>query len=160
MGAAESETENLKVVVRKVVRADPERVFDAWTDARLMEQWLFCEGGQAKSRNELRVGGTYQHEMILPNGASDCPNGTPQENGYTSYPHHGEYLEIDRPRRLVFTWNSPAVQNTRVTVELNPVDGGTEVVVTHELLQGEAERLSHTEGWHACLASLAGFIER
>lgn len=151
---------NPKVVVRKTVRADRERVFDAWTKPELMRQWLCPSGSVGVSTNELRVGGAYSHEMIVPNGEATCPGGNVRDDGSTSYPHHGEYLEIRRPERLVFTWNSVAVSNTRVTVELRSVPGGTEIMLTHELLPDEVQRQSHTEGWNGCLSNLEIVLSR
>jgi glutathione S-transferase len=149
-----------KVVVRKIVRADRERVFDAWTKPELMKQWLFPSGGAGKSANDLRVGGTYSHEMIVPNGEATCVGGTVRDDGSTSYPHNGEYLEIRPPERLVFSWNSVAVSNTRVTIELRTVPEGTEITLIHELLPDETQRRSHTEGWNDCLANLEIFLSR
>ncbi|MCO6431579.1 MAG: SRPBCC domain-containing protein [Deltaproteobacteria bacterium] len=138
--------------------AERERVFDAWTKPELMQQWLFPEAGCARTSNDLRVGGTYSHEMIFKKGHESSCKGVDEDGDRTSYPHHGEYLELKRPERIVFTWNSPAVTNTRVTVDLKSVDGGTEVVITHELLDSEDQRKSHTEGWRGCLDNLAAFL--
>lgn len=123
-----------------------------------MRQWLNPGGDKSITTNELRVGGKYSHEMFVRAAEADCPGGTPLGDGTIKYPHHGEYLEISPPNRLVFTWNSCAVTNTRVTVELRSVDTGTEVVLTHELLPNDSERRSHTQGWQACLEKLATFV--
>ena len=68
--------------------------------------------------------------------------------------HRGEYLEIKPPEKLVFTWNSPAVQNTRVTVELKDLGDSTEIWLTHELLPTEEARKSHEGGWNGCMVKL------
>lgn len=47
-------------------------------------------------------------------------------------PHVGEYLEIDRPRRLVFTFGDEiAFTATTVTVEITPTADGCELTLTH-----------------------------
>ena len=84
-------------------------------------------------------------------GVSGCSGGISEGD---VLPHYGEYLEIRPPEKLVFTWNSPAVQNTRVTVELTDRGDSTELWLTHELLETEANRTSHTEGWTYCLEQL------
>jgi uncharacterized protein YndB with AHSA1/START domain len=146
-----------KVVVRKTIAATRDAIFDAWTKPELMQRWFFPLNWSAKSSNDLRVGGSYRHEMISDGARSDCAGDAP--TGTTAnHLHSGEYLEIRRPDRLVFTWNSHAVKNTRVTVELRDVGGATEVIVTHELLETEELRARHMGGWENCLENLATFL--
>ena len=142
-----------KLVIRKVIRAKREKVFEAWTKPELLEQWLVPpEDWTARSRTDFRVGGKYEQEMIVGGSESTCHAG-----GYKageSLMHSGEYLEIKPPEKLVFTWNSPAVQNTRVTIELIDLGDSTEIWLTHELLPTEAQRESHSGGWNGALAKL------
>jgi uncharacterized protein YndB with AHSA1/START domain len=62
--------------------------------------------------------------------------------------HSGEYLEIDRPSRLSFTWMSRATKGlpTIVTVEFLERHDGTELVVTHRRLPPE-QIDDHRKGW-------------
>jgi len=148
-----------KLVVRKTVKGTREQVFDAWTKPEIMQKWLFPGAWSAKSSNELKVGGSYTHEMIGDGGGSEC------ETEAANKPegrivHTGKYLEIHRPEKLVFTWNSPFVQNTKVTVELRDLTGSTEVVLTHELLETEDLRKRHSDGWNGCLSNLAGYFQK
>ena len=73
--------------------------------------------------------------------------------------HVGKYVEIDPPRRLVFTWASPATQHkdSLVTIEFIESDGATEVSLTHEQLPSEESRDRHTEGWKSVLNKLERF---
>ena len=151
MEKRERETEQgMAVVVRKVVHASPERVFDAWTKPEIMQHWYVGAKGVSRPAVDLRVGGAYSNEMII----EGCTDG---EVGQKSYLHTGTYLEIVRPERLVFTWNSPAVQNTTVTVELREVDGGTEVTITHQL-NSQEEFDSHRQGWTFALDGLGSLL--
>lgn len=142
-----------KVVVKRIVRADPERVFDAWTNPEIMNKWYVGGKGHSKSTVDLRIGGAFTNEMFVEN--STCNATT--EGTLKSYMHQGEYLEIDRPNRLVFTWNSPSVQNTKVRIDLRKVDGGTEVTITHEL-QSPNGCKGHEEGWTFALGNLAALL--
>ena len=66
-------------------------------------------------------------------------------------------MEVDRPRKLVFTWIGPLTNNvnTLVTVELNPRGDETDLVLTHERLPTPAIREGHTKGWGNILGHLA-----
>jgi uncharacterized protein YndB with AHSA1/START domain len=70
--------------------------------------------------------------------------------------HTGEFLVIDRPRRLVFTWQSPYTGATPslVTIELVQVDGGTELRLVHERLPAD-QAGAHGGGWGRILDRLA-----
>jgi uncharacterized protein YndB with AHSA1/START domain len=71
--------------------------------------------------------------------------------------HQGTYREIDRPRRLVFTWSSPATdhRDSVVTVTFEPQAGGSTMVVIHQVgLPDEQSCAGHTEGWSDVLAEL------
>ena len=49
--------------------------------------------------------------------------------------HTGEYLEIDRPKRLVFTFMVPmySTDSTRVSIEIVPLSASScELTLTHE----------------------------
>ena len=143
------------VTVKKIINADRETVFEAWTKPEIMQQWYVGAKGTAKVEVDFRVGGRYSNEMLL---EGDCSSEkAPGRNEIKSYLHYGEYLEIVRPERLVFMWNSPFVQNTTVTVELREVHSGTEVTITHELTS-EEECQAHTQGWTYALEGLSTLL--
>lgn len=129
------------LTVRKVIDADRETVFKALTESGIMEEWFFAgpDGWSATVKNDFRVGGSYRIDM---HGEND------------TYWHKGEYREIISNEKLVFTWNSRAVEDTLVTITLAEVEGGTEVTLTHEFMPNEEMKKNHTEGWTAILARL------
>ena len=139
-------TENLRrlQVVRRF-EATAERVFDAWLNPATAGKWLFAtESGQMiKVEIDPRVGGSFN---ITRRDGDDVE-------------HVGEYLEIDRPRRLVFTFSVPkfAKQITRVTIDIKPLESGCELTLTHEDVL--PEWASATEaGWGKILESLGGTL--
>jgi uncharacterized protein YndB with AHSA1/START domain len=144
------------VTVRKIIHAEQTKVFDAWTKADLMNQWFVGGPGKAECSVDLRIGGKYKNRMCI-EGEATCASTAKTVDGKNYYDHHGEYLEISPPSRLVFTWNSPAVQSTKVTVEFRAVSSGTEVTITHELLD-KKDCEGHIEGWTFALSSLASFL--
>jgi uncharacterized protein YndB with AHSA1/START domain len=124
---------NYSLEVRRVVPRPPDVVFAAWTTPSRLEQWI-SEPGSRVPILELKVGGKYHIDMMYKG---------------KSYPHSGEYLEIDPPRRLKFTWISAGTEGktTVVTVNFIPRGDATEVVLTHEGLPSEENRASHEQGW-------------
>jgi uncharacterized protein YndB with AHSA1/START domain len=73
--------------------------------------------------------------------------------------HVGTYLEIDRPRRLVFTFGVPkfSAQMTPVSIDFKPLLTGCEVTLTHEGVL--PEWLDPTrEGWGKILDGLASHL--
>ena len=59
----------LSLAVRRVVRAAPERVFDAWTRPEELRRWwgpngLVC----TEAHVDLRVGGRYRIANLFPDG--------------------------------------------------------------------------------------------
>jgi uncharacterized protein YndB with AHSA1/START domain len=75
----------------------------------------------------------------------------------------GEYVEIEPPERLVFTWgweHLPLVRLTDslVTVEFAERGLQTELVLTHERLRHRALRAWHVWGWRTCLDKLGPFV--
>jgi uncharacterized protein YndB with AHSA1/START domain/DNA-binding transcriptional ArsR family regulator len=115
--------------------ASPERVFDAWIDPETARKWLFTSPTSESTRTELdpRVGGTWT--------ITDRRDGV----DYTAL---GEYLEIDRPRRLVFTFAMPQFdpRSDRIVVEIEPDGAGCILTLTHELLPPEYHAATE-DGW-------------
>ena len=131
----------------RVLPAPPEEVFDAWTDAGSLAAWM-APGSVRRAVVELdaRVGGRFRIVMQGP----DC-----------DHPHEGEYLVVERPRRLVFTWISAATGGlaTTVSVELAPHGRGeTELTLTHEGLPDEAAGDRHRSGWGDILRKLGASL--
>ena len=124
---------------------EPARVFSALTDPVKMSQWFFCsESGGTTVTNDLRPGGKYVVEM---------------PHGDETVVIDGVYLEIEPPKKLVFTWNSTRdVKDSKVTFELSPIPEGTKLVITHELPEDKVPE--HREGWIACFDNLETFLGR
>jgi len=72
----------------------------------------------------------------------------------------GEFLVIEPPHRLVYTWGLEPVagEQERVTVRFEPQGEATEVIVTHEAIASAPLRDRHQQGWHGCLDGLADYL--
>jgi uncharacterized protein YndB with AHSA1/START domain len=58
-----------EVVIARVVNADRETTFQAWTDPAQIAQWFGPEGFRIKTHQaDIRPGGIWQFDMIAPNG--------------------------------------------------------------------------------------------
>ena len=75
---------------------------------------------------------------------------------------HGEFVEIDPPRRLSYTWVSSWMpKNTTVLWELEHQSNGTLVKLTHRGFAGNAEQAqNHSIGWTMVLGWLQAYAER
>jgi uncharacterized protein YndB with AHSA1/START domain len=110
-----------------------------------MADWL-SPRGHAEAEVDVRIGGSFRIVMV---------------HSDTQIEHTGTYLELDPPRRLVFTWISPYTgpDPSVVTVELQPAGAGTRLVLTHERLPGDVVD-GHRNGWAAMLERLAEALAR
>ena len=135
------------VRLQRTINATPERVFDAWLDAEALAKFMrpgpdmTCD-----AVNDPRVGGKFLITMM---------------GDKSVHPHTGEYLEIDRPRKLVFTWHSKstAMASSTVTIELEPAAGGkTELTLTHVGLP-ENQVEGHNGGWTAIVNALDDLLK-
>ena len=118
------------VVVRRLISASRERAFAAWLDPKSL---LPGDVSNASVEADARVGGQFRIVM---------------EHGRGGAEHWGEYLVIDPPQLLSFTWISAATDRlpTVVTIEFHERDGGTEIVLTHRGLP-PAQGAPHQNGW-------------
>jgi uncharacterized protein YndB with AHSA1/START domain len=122
-----------------------ERVFDAWLDPAKARKFLFATPTATMVRVDIdaRVGGSF--------------NITRRDDDDVE--HIGTYLEIDRPRRLVFTFGVPkySAQMTRVSIDLKPLPTGCELTLTHEGVLPEWID-SGREGWGMILDGLSAHL--
>jgi uncharacterized protein YndB with AHSA1/START domain len=94
----------------------PEKVFDAWTDPAWTKQWLFTSPtSQNDTKLDLRVGGKWR--------IADIRDGV-------TYVANGEYLEVDRPNKLVFTFSMPQFSPNSDTITVELVADGAGCVMT------------------------------
>ena len=135
-------TDGYSLTVRREIAAPAEVLFDAWLDAESLGSWL-RPGNVRGTRAETdpREGGAFRIVMV---------------DDESSTLHSGTYREIDRPRRLVFTWSSPATrfQDSIVTVTFQPLSGSTVVEIHQVGLPDEEAQASHHEGWSDILREL------
>src|SRR5262245_11150478 len=92
------------LVLKHAYRCPVDKLFAAWLDPGMVGEFM-APGTSRVSKLEWapKVGSEFFVEMTDTDGV---------------VPHRGRFLEIDRPRRIVFTWNSPyAGEGSQVTLE-------------------------------------------
>jgi len=142
---------NNNVTVNRSFKVSPERVFDAWLDTEAIGKWMFGPAVRneeaLRMRLDARVGGTFS--FVVRRQGEEIE-------------HVGEYLEISRPRRLMFTWGvSSTADRSRVTIDIVPKKAGSELTLTHELHPAWADYADRTkEAWTKMLASLNDAFEQ
>ncbi len=136
----ESTTDTIAVTRELVIEATPETVWEYLVDPEKAARWM----GQSATF-ELHEGGLYRVE-VLP--------------GHTA---RGAFVEIDPPKRLVYTWgwetgegDVPAVPAGSSTVEIELAAEGeaTRLTFVHRDLPTAESAESHTTGWDHYLARL------
>jgi uncharacterized protein YndB with AHSA1/START domain len=131
-------TEGISVEREIAIAASPETVWELLTDAQEAVKWM----GQS-AELDVRPGGTYRVDVIPGNVA------------------RGEFVEIDPPHRLVYTWGweegvSPVSPGTStVEFELTPDGEGTLLRFRHFGLPSAEAAESHAHGWDHYLDRLA-----
>lgn len=127
-----------------------ERVFDAWLNPTLIGQWMF---GSALREEEVvqltvdgRVGGHFSFVVRRQGQEID---------------HIGEYLEVERPRRLVFTWGirGHTQDESRVCIDIVPQGDGCELTLIHEMAPQWADFVERSRaGWAKMVGVLAATL--
>ena len=138
----------IRLVVRKTIRATPERLFEAWTQPAQLRRWCGPQDVECiDAQVDLRVGGQYR----IANRFSD---------GRVVW-ITGQFELIEPPERLVYTWRvEPQAVSERVTVQFERHRDGTDVVVVHERIADERIRDVHKKGWRECLEGLSKFASQ
>jgi uncharacterized protein YndB with AHSA1/START domain len=131
--------------VSRLVRASAADIFDAWTVPRIMAEWM-TPVGEAEVQADVRVGGRFRLVMA---------------DEHLSIEHTGEYLVVEPPHLLVFTWRSQftGMRDTRVTVRITERGAQlAELSVTHELASDD-EAAAHAGGWRQLVERLETYLE-
>jgi uncharacterized protein YndB with AHSA1/START domain len=133
-----------------VVGAPPERVFRMLTDPAELTRWWGPKGfTTTEVELTLSEGGGYRFSMQPPEG--------------DVFHLSGEFLEIEPPSRLVYTFNwdepTPDDQQTTVTLLLRAVDGATEVSLSQGVFATEERVELHREGWTESFEKLRAVID-
>jgi uncharacterized protein YndB with AHSA1/START domain len=139
------------------IGAPADRVFKALTDEEELARWFTNPSCPVKRwQMDARPGGRYGYAT---------EKGAVVVNGVNEFECHGEILEFDPPRLLVYSWmanwHDDKSLATVVRWELTPDADGTHVKVTHSGLVSEnTARKDYSGGWPGVLEMLKKFTEK
>ena len=133
--------DNILARVTRRFDASAERVYDAFLDPSKAGKFLFAAptGQIVRCEIDARVGGTF---TIV-----DCRDGE-------DVVHTGNYLALERPRRIVFTLlvEKYSSEESTVTIDIAPLTKGCEVTLTHDVKSSDPQTQARAEeGWTAIL---------
>lgn len=125
--------------VRRTFAAPRERVYRAWTDPTALASWWWPWSPTIAI--DLRPGGAHRFTAEHPDVGELAVS--------------GEFLEVDPPERLVYTfaWDGDE-RGTQVAVEFRDLGEATEVTLRHTGFASAGERDNHGLGWNDCLDRL------
>ncbi|MGE3968978.1 MAG: SRPBCC domain-containing protein [Dongiaceae bacterium] len=135
------------LTLKRRFAASPERLYAAWTEPEKMMRWWGPAGAVTlHAEADPRVGGRYRAIFRTPDGEEHDVSGV--------------YREVERPRKLVFSWawRSTPERESLVTVTFAPEGEGTLLTLLQEQFFDEKARDDHREGWGEGLDNLEAYI--
>jgi uncharacterized protein YndB with AHSA1/START domain/DNA-binding transcriptional ArsR family regulator len=128
------------------IASTTEKVFDALTDSEMTKQYWY----RHRNASDWKKGSKWEHQDY--------------DDAKTVH-ITGTVVENSRPKRLVITWANPAdtgvpEKTSRVTFDLELVEGMVRLTVTHSELEPESKMAQDiSKGWPMVLSSLKSLLE-
>ncbi len=144
-------TSTRSITIQRTLRAGPSAVFNAFVKPALVEQWMKCDG-DVKLQLELwdtQEGGRFCTMMSLP--------------GQWEANTDGHFTEIVPDRLFAYESDANAAMNMpamSVRAELESIDTGTKLTVTHAGIPTEELRTTIRGGWTASLSLLDALLQQ
>ncbi|KZL20611.1 hypothetical protein PsAD2_01097 [Pseudovibrio axinellae] len=132
---------------------DLETAFSGWTQPDAITSWFGPPGYKAEVLElDLTPNGRWRFRMVPQAGAPSH--------------HTGQYVEISRPDKLVFTWESEEDKHltngrdTLVTVTFTEETGGVRITILHECLPSVEAANALTYGWGRGITCFDDWLRR
>jgi len=133
-----------RLILSRFFSVEPRAVFDAWTKPELMKSWLFKSPDNEilSITTVLKVGGRFSILELNENEKID---------------HFGEYLEIEKPNKLVFTLEVPRHFSgvSKVSIEIRDKQNGCELIFS----QSGIDTSKTKESWEIMFEMLKAVTE-
>ena len=143
------------VRVQRAFACTAETIYDAWLDPELARRFWFATpptGEMVRCEIEPGVNGRFTLTERRPLEA--------EAGSSIEVEHTGRFLQLDRPRRIAFTFGLPQFHSheTAVIIDIEPQGDGCELTLRHDLGPADEETggmLERAEqGWTTVLANL------
>ncbi len=138
------------LTITRTIAARPEIVFDALIEPEGLKMWIGPDEGPVLiAESDGRVGGKFLLRFQMLDGSE--------------HEAAGEYLEVERPRKLAMTWqwqNHDDRTVSRIDVLLRAISVGTQLTFTHSQLPNDEERDGHRDGWNGSLDKLVNALDK
>lgn len=128
-----------EMTVTRTIPASAEKVFDLWMNPK-------SPGGP-----------WFGAERVILNPVVDGLFYIAAKHEGRTWPHYGRFLQIDRPRRIEYTWVSEATKGVEsvVSLTMEPRGEDTEVTLRHSGVPDDEMGRQHKDGWTWILSTLA-----
>ncbi|HMG68196.1 MAG TPA: SRPBCC domain-containing protein [Chitinophagaceae bacterium] len=143
---------NRTPTLKKVLNAPVKLVWEAWTNAEHLVQWLAPKGMKINvAEHDFRVGGKWKYSMPMPDG--------------TQFVSEGQYLEIVPYKKIVTSADfKPMTEGVELHV-LFEEDGDKtnftfSVVHATEDYCKQQEKMGFYNGWNSAFDRLDKFVAR
>ncbi|MCP4384930.1 MAG: SRPBCC domain-containing protein [Hyphomicrobiales bacterium] len=144
-----SETDRT-LVVERIFKAPPDKVFNAWTDPEILVRWWGPEGLHTPEYTmDVREGGAWRTVMMNDKGEAHTASGV--------------YREIAPPKRLVMTWaweqpDGERGHETLIELSFEPAEQGTRLKLVQRLFADVDARDNHRMGWNSTFSCLEQYF--
>ncbi len=140
----------IKLNVAHTYKASPCVVYDAWLNPEMAKRFLFStdDGHIIRADIDPRVGGRFFVVDRRPTGDAF---------------HHGVFLELRRPRRMVFSFSVAEHDHNadRVQIDIEPLGDGSRLILTHEMCAEWADYAEkNRKGWANVVEGLDRELEQ
>lgn len=142
------------ILIEGLFRASPERLFNAFTVPEEVSGWFTpVDGRLVAAEIDLKVGGKWRFVV--------------DRTSEKEISFEGEYLEINPPARLEFSWRHVVAftdgrreetDRSHVTVTFTAAGEATEVRLHHAEIKTESARFGVGGGWDGCFGLLKDYL--
>lgn len=147
------------VRVQRAYACAADAVYDAWLEPETARRFLFAtppRGEVVRCEIEPGVNGSFTIVDRRPL-EGDSP--------VMDMKHVGRFLQLDRPRRIAFSFSLPDFQDSpsTVVIDIEPQGDGCDLTLRHDLGPGESARDMQgpaEAGWTQMLANLETALRR
>ncbi|MGJ8584941.1 MAG: SRPBCC family protein [Marinosulfonomonas sp.] len=112
-----------EIVIARVVDADRETAFEAWTDPAQIVQWFGPDGFQIESHEaDIRAGGVWRFDMVAPDG--------------TRFSNRMDFLRVEAPNLIEVDHGQDVDDDPdcfRLLVSFDEQDNGKTVVTLRQM---------------------------